>query len=200
MTAVVVILMCMYHVTRTVWGLIQLESYHVWCKDLAERMLTLEMVKPKKWAWMLQTAEMGFRKRVSLQVGRLFWKKKIEAENSSSEDEIDMSKVLVDNTFTGITSEIERMLKVNNTVVDNELGGTDLAVSLDFNKVGLTSPHKWLTTGEAELATVRWSAAFLCGFGSYWGTSSKNWPGEDEKYLKELFSSCSRSLAVFWNI
>jgi len=99
MTAVVVILMCMYHVTRTVWGLIQLESYHVWCKDLAERMLTLEMVKPKKWAWMLQTAEMGFRKRVSLQVGRLFWKKKIEAENSSSEDEIDMSKVLVDNTF-----------------------------------------------------------------------------------------------------
>lgn len=75
---------------------------------------------------MLETAEKGFWKKIALQVGGLFWKKKIEAENLGSDDEMDMRKVFSDKEFTAITSEIERMLKVNNTVVDNELGGRRL--------------------------------------------------------------------------
>lgn len=60
MAAVVVILMSIYHVMRTVSGLMQLDAYHVWCKDMAKRMLTLNMIDLYKWKWMLRAAEVGF--------------------------------------------------------------------------------------------------------------------------------------------
>lgn len=80
------------------------------------------------------------------------------------------------------------MLKVNNEIVGNELGGTDLAVSVDWKKLGLRRSNEWLRTGEPELYSARSSAAFLCEFGNYWG------PADQKNFLKELFSSCSHSL------
>jgi len=63
MAAVVVILMAFYHIIRTMWGLMQLDAYHIWCKDMAKRMLILEMVDGYKWKWMRDEAEMSFKKK-----------------------------------------------------------------------------------------------------------------------------------------
>ena len=60
MTAVVVILMAIYHIFRTVWGLLQVDAYYVWCKDLAVRMLTLKKINKDVWRWMVEEAKEGF--------------------------------------------------------------------------------------------------------------------------------------------
>lgn len=56
--------------------------------------------------------------------------------------------------------------------------------------MGLSHPSEWLHTGEAELCTVRWGAAFLCEFGCYWGDPSFSAGPNQRKFLEELFSSC----------
>lgn len=50
--------------------------------------------------------------------------------------EIDISGESPETELLGITSKLERILRVNNTLVDNEFRGTDLAVSLIWKKVG----------------------------------------------------------------
>lgn len=59
MTAVVVILMSIYHMKRTVWGLMQLNEYHTWCVDLMERLIKLDLICTSKWKSMLRSAELG---------------------------------------------------------------------------------------------------------------------------------------------
>ncbi len=63
---------------------------------------------------------------------------------------------------------------VNNTVVDNELGGTDISVQVEWRKLkeslmcGKWNPSEWMTTADAELCTVRWGGAYLCALGKDW--------------------------------
>lgn len=90
-----------------------------------------------------------------------------------------------------VLEKMDRMLKVSNVVEDNELGGTDLAVSVDWKQIKLSRPNKWLRSGEAELCSARWGAAFLCEFGHYWDSAHQY---GDSKSLDQLFSSCSKSL------
>lgn len=78
-------------------------------------------------------------------------------------------------------------------MADYELGGTDLAVSIDWKREGLRRPNEWFKTGEAALCTARWGAAFLCEFGHFWASPYGFYNGRNE-YLEELFLSCSRSL------
>ena len=86
--------------------------------------------------------------------------------------------ILVDESDK-VLENIDKMLKVNNEIVDNELGGTDLAVSVDWNKVGIRRPSKWMRTGEVELCSARWGAAFLCKFGHYSASSPDFIASED---------------------
>ena len=71
--------------------------------------------------------------------------------------------------------DVEERVRVNNTVVDNELGGRDVTVLPSWKRVwngmkeGEFAPHKWLVTDQAKLSTVRWSGAYLCGMGEDWG-------------------------------
>ena len=83
---------------------------------------------------------------------------------------------------------IESVLKVNNSVVDNELGGTDVTVKILWAKVGSDlrrgrfRPSDWLKTNDVWLATVRWCAAWLCSMGRDWCT------GVNSEILKKFFS------------
>jgi len=135
---------------------------------------------------MLRSAERGVWDRVFQSLGGLW----LSENGVSNKDKLERMGV---NQSAEVISEIDRMLKVNNTVVDNELGGTDLGVSVDWRQVGWKSPFKWLKTGEVPLCTLRWSTAFLCEFGEFLAQSEYNWGGQ-KKYLEELFSSCTMSL------
>lgn len=143
MAALVVILMAMYHISRTIWGLTQLDTYHLWSIDLTKRMLTFKKVEQRKWEWMVKTAEVGFWRKKWQQAIKIFMKNGGSSEMEMGSLNIDISEESVENGFGGITKEIERMLRVNNTVVDNEFGGTDLSVSLDFKKVGFRRPSEF---------------------------------------------------------
>lgn len=75
-----------------------------------------------------------------------------------------------------VIENMDRMFKENNEIVDNELGGTDLAASIDWKKMGLRN----------------WGGAFLCQFGHSW--SSPRPSVNVRESLRELFSDCSESL------
>lgn len=168
MAAVFVIHMAMYHISRTIWGLLQLDAYHMWCKDLMERMLILKMVRAEEWDKKLWRAEEETWEKIKHSVSNIF-KIKSEYLYGMGLDLFQRRNRLVDESDQ-VTKKMDRMLKVNNEMVDNELGGTDLAVSIDWKKVGRRRPSEWLRTGEAELFTARWCTAFLCEFGHYWGS------------------------------
>ena len=92
---------------------------------------------------------------------------------------------------------IESVLKVNNSVVDNELGGTDVTVKILWSKVGADlkrgriRPSDWLKTKDVWLATVRWCAAWLCSVGDYWSRGVKG------EILNKFFSGGLSILTVF---
>lgn len=88
----------------------------------------------------------------------------------------------------GILEDLENM-RVNNTIVDNELGGTDLNVNLGI--VG-GNPRKWewIKTGQSQLCTVRWSGAFLSAFGEFW------YGRREREIVEELFANCPASLRL----
>ena len=70
-----------------------------------------------------------------------------------------------------VAGVVENEARVNNTVVNNELGGKDVTVWPSWRKMwnGLEreefSPSKWLEADLAELCTVRWCGAYLCELG-----------------------------------
>ncbi len=67
--------------------------------------------------------------------------------------------------------DVEEKIEVNNTIVDNELGGREVTVLPSWKnmwnglKKGSFEPSTWLWTDRVMLNTVRWSGAFLCGMG-----------------------------------
>ena len=100
---------------------------------------------------------------------------------------------------------VENNLRVNSTVVDNDLGGTEATVLPSCRKMwkGLKrdelSPRKRLEADWAELCTVRWCAAYLCGVEEDWSVFH-----ESRKRLELFFSDemeDARGLlrSVTWN-
>lgn len=118
-------------------------------------------------------------------------------KNSEANDETNWSDLICINTFIDESDEVlekmDCMLKVNNEVVDNEFGGTGLSISLNWSKIGLRRPSEWLKTGEVELCSVRWCAAFLSEFGGSWAHTDSLYRCQMEM-MEDLFSSCSRSI------
>jgi len=77
-----------------------------------------------------------------------------------------------------------QILKLNNTIVDNELGGTDMTVKMKLN-TGM------LKIEEKGLCFIRWSGAFLSAYGEHWSGQFRN-PID----LEELFSKCPWALCT----
>ncbi len=115
-------------------------------------------------------------------------------------------------------ADVHHKLKVNNSVVDNELGGIDTTVWPSRRKIwkalkqGDFWPSRWLKTYHARLSTVRWCGALLCGMGEYWTINKKHFRHHFRHYsiseVEVLSSFFSSSLAdvrsilqfVTWNI
>ncbi len=93
-----------------------------------------------------------------------------------------------------INSYISERLMVNNSVVDNELAGTDVTVKVSWRKLleGVKNwqfdPSAWLISEHALLSTVRWGGAFLCGLGDDW-CGGKDYIGLGTETLSCFFSS-----------
>ncbi len=94
----------------------------------------------------------------------------------------------------GDDDDIEGTIEANNTVIDNELGGREVTVLPSWKKMwnglkkGSFEPSVWLRTDQPMLNTVRWSGAFLCGMGEYWGINEDAIRG-DAELLEKFFSN-----------
>ncbi len=93
-------------------------------------------------------------------------------------------------------NEIEKIVMVNNMVVDNELGGAEVTVLPSLEKIwsglknGAFTPSKWLWTDRVILNTVRWGGAYLCGMGKEWGVSTLGYlPDRECHHILETFFS-----------
>lgn len=109
-----------------------------------------------------------------------------------------------------VVDDVEKKVRINNSVVDNELGGTDITVVPSWRKIwnGIKKlefePSKWLVTDQARLCIVRWGGAYLSGISENWGVTERR-PGEAVKKLAEFFEndmdvarSCLQS--VTWDV
>lgn len=87
--------------------------------------------------------------------------------------------------WKSMLANFDKILILNNSTVENELGGTDLTVSFSCPKVDLKiSPSKWLRTEDAELVITRWAGAFLSSFGEFWGADLNSKSDITAFYLK----------------
>ena len=95
---------------------------------------------------------------------------------------------------------IEDVIMVNNTVVDNELGGREVTVLPSWEKIwsglkrGRFTPSEWLWTDRAILNTVRWSGAYLCGMGADWSAHVKDYAYDFRAGTEILESFFSREM------
>lgn len=60
-----------------------------------------------------------------------------------------------------VKGNVSKVLKVNNTVVDNELGGTDITLKIDPGNVKCRFLSGFLRMEDKELCAVRWSGSFV---------------------------------------
>ena len=100
-----------------------------------------------------------------------------------------------------VAGVVEVEVRVNNTVVDNELGGTDVTVRPEWKKIwnglkrGEFNPSKWLQADLVDLCTVRWCAAYLCAVGGDW-SAKEDWVlGYRPQKRLELFFSGEMNFA-----
>ncbi len=132
-----------------------------------------------------------------------------DTRNSSREEETTEISAGTDMSWV-YDHGIQEKIKVNNTVIDNELGGREVTVSPSWKKMwgGMKkysfTPSSWLQTDRVMLSTVRWSGAFLCGMGGHWGVNEYSHRGQAE--ILETFFSREMELLrdplqlVEWNI
>ncbi len=93
-------------------------------------------------------------------------------------------------------NEIENKIMVNNMVVDNELGGTEVMVIPSWKKIwsgvkrGRFTPSRWLRTDQVILNTIRWSGAYLCGMGNPWSV---------DKFRDSFLNECDEIFDTFFS-
>ncbi len=136
--------------------------------------------------------------------------KSMQNQNSDEENVVSSWDVYMQDKDHDEDEDLEEKIRVNNTVVDNELGGRELTVFPSLGKMckglkeGSLVPSKWLKTDRVMLNTVRWSGAYLCGMGERWSVG-KDIFREKVTMLEKFFSWEMRVLrrilqCVEWNI
>jgi len=230
MAAVIAILMSFYHVMRTGFGLIQLASFSKWCSVLIERMWKIKMIHENQYDGYphyerieqvggiqgFMENPMGVLKKVFYCIKKIFFnifslnstQPDIESDIPNIQtgpDDDDSSRLEDAEKFDHLMGNVYKVLRVNNTVVDNEIGGTDITVKIKSLETCMEYAKSWLkgsnsggadvsitdflSVEEKELCAVRWSGTFLSAFGELWG-------GQFEKIidLEVLFWGCQRTL------
>ncbi len=164
---------------RTVIGIAQLNAFVAWCKDAQEclRALLEEDKGPSdKKFWILLQLKLfvhWYRRKIE----RLFRYARDNTKNSQGMEQ----------------SWVEENIKVNNTVVDDELGRRQVTVLPSWKKVwnglmkGAVTPSRWLQTDRVMLNTVRWSSAYSCAMGEHWNVGLLEYR-DDADLLEKFFS------------
>lgn len=112
----------------------------------------------------------------------------LNRNRTSAETESEITELRSDGEnnedFDHLIGMVSKVIRMNNEVIDNELGGIDLTVKI--NRKGL------LTIEEKELCAVRWSGAFLSSFGEFWSGQGRFSHMLDRQ--DELFRKCKMTL------
>ncbi len=167
-----------FQLMRTITGILQLNAFVAWCKDGVPCMRALLGKGSENRKRHVDLDGLSQFKRI------VAWSKRRAGRMSAlvcrrnEHNEQTRSRNHHGKDIVGV-------IEVNNTVVDNELGGKEVTVLPSWRKIwgglkkGSFVPSRWISTDRVMLNTVRWSAAFLCGMEGF---------GGDAEILKKFFS------------
>ncbi len=225
--AIAALMVNVFQLLRTLMGILQLNAFVAWCKDAKECMLVLCgkydgdgkndseqdvgaerlsrgrrcMQQTRKFCGLFQLEKVGtWCKQVMGRIRNCFSRNTQHNDQEIAKDEKD-----------DMEKDIEDVIKVNNTVIDNELWGREVAVLMSWQKIknGLKNrrfkPSRWFRTYPVMLNTVQWCGAFLCGtLGEQWSVH-EDADTNDGEMLKTFFSRDMADMldilqSVEWNI
>ncbi len=217
-----------FQLLRTIMGIVQLNAFVAWCKDARECVRALSGIdkagsendrdsraeETERFCGFFNLeifvtwCKRGIRRMREFMSGKT---ENGEHESTAGEEDIESSlDTYLINEYHDEDEDIEDKIKVNNTVIDNELGGRDVTVLPSWVdmwgglKKGSLAPSKWLYTDRVMLNTVRWCGSYLCGMGEHWSIG-KDVGRKDSEILEKFFSrdmfGMRESLQwVEWNI
>ncbi len=192
-------------------GIVQLNAFVAWCKDARECVRALSGIDGGGSGNERDSRAEGTKRFCGFLNVEIFvtWCKRrmgrmreymngntenSEHETTAGDEDIESSLyTYLINVYHGEDEDIEEKIEVNNTVIDNELGGRDVTVLPSWEKMwgglkkGSQTPSKWLRTDRVMLNTVRWCGSYLCGMGEPWslGVYARR---ADTEMLEKFFS------------
>ncbi len=217
-----------FQLLRTIMGIVQLNAFVAWCKDARECLRALSGIDEGGNGNDRDSRAEGMKRFcgfLNVEIFVTWWKLGMgrmreymggNTENSADESiageediESSLDTYLI-NEYHGEDEDIEEKIEVNNTVIDNELGGREVTVLPSWEKLwgglkkGSLAPSKWLHTDRVMLSTVRWCGSYLCGMGEHWSLG-EDVDREDAEILEKFFSRDMSSMRyslqlVEWNI
>ncbi len=183
MAASLAVSVALYHISRTVCGLVQLQAYQSWCEQTVaylRKINCLDQVCPNKlhesddWKH-LRLTKIAFA--LNNQTGE-----DLPFESGSFRGSLEDKRV---STVLDMSQEknekeeeqLQDIMMVNNQVVDNELFSSEMPVRLRLPPCGfrqaLRNANKlrfddWLCSKDLVRCSLRWTIALLSNFGREW--------------------------------
>ncbi len=187
-----------FQLLRTVMGIVQLNAFVAWCKDAMACVRALSGNNGE---------DGGNDTDSSAEISEQ------SVEHASTIDEGDIGLpgyALMNDMDDDEVDDMEEEIVVNNTVIDNELGGREVTVlpspkkMFDGLKKGSLAPSRWLQTDRVMLNTVRWCGVYLCGMGEHWSVQEFV-TREGAEMLDKFFSEDMKNMLsilqyVEWNV
>ena len=194
-----------FQLMRTIMGILQLNAFVAWCKD---GVLCMRALLGKDGEKSEQDDDPNRLSKCERTVACYKgWVGRMSAFMRRRSEDSERSK-----SGNYVEEDVEEVIEVNNSVVDNELGGREVTVLPSWQKMwhgvmkGSFKPSRWLWTDRVMLNTVRWGGAFLCGMGEHWSSvelfvSSRSDVEMLEKFFSEEVFDVRESLQfVEWSI
>ncbi len=203
--AMTVAVLNIYHVLRTVWGLIQLHEFKNWNIHALESLLDLGYSAPTY----------GFsKKRENHDEGRNQWSRRrrlFEDLKSKctcfwnriwgNEDRMHDSKYFM--TSEEIQRTVDHHMVVNSTLLDNEFTNSALPVTPallpDNPRKGGRFLANFLKSKKPQECSVRWLVSFLAKFGHQWVSDTSNLsayvPSPNDSF-RQIKRNASLNLAI----
>ncbi len=204
-TAITAAILCILHVLRTLWGLLQLRAFKDWNVHALQVLTRMGMEPPIELRQKMGItfsdicAESEWTRSHGYSHSRIFKIFLLFIAGVGKLPGMQNMYQFAEGTFGTwfatprgssraalIETIIDEHMMVNSSLVDNEFNGADLpsselfVPSLSMSKGGLSAAH-FLTSTEPEECAVRWLVSFLCRFGSEWLTyTEKALDGESE--------------------
>lgn len=173
MTGISAALLCLFHVSRTIWGLLQLRKFRNWNIRALQVLsnLGINLPSPKSNPYV---PRVSLRPRAFLQEIFSFFHSPSSStafpKTTTSEEQNLVSSEHKsknpENDYKTYVDLVNNNMVVNDSLIDNEF--------FDANNPCKISKHRFMCSVHPQKCTIYWQVAFLSVFGSNWIKGTQN--------------------------